>query len=67
MNTLVLKFLTKAGKNSTIRIPNVKDDVTAAEADTLMDLFITSNVFFTGDEELSSKESSELATTTILA
>lgn len=67
MNTLVLKFLTKAGKNSTIRIPNVKEDVTAVEADTLMDLFIASNIFFTGEQELASKESSELATTTILA
>lgn len=67
MNTLVLKFLNKAGKASTLRISNVKDGLTAVEANTLMDLLITANVFYLGDQELASKESSEVIATTILA
>ncbi len=66
MNTLVLKFLNKAGKNSTLRISNVKDGLTAAEANTLMDLLITTNIFYEGDQELASRESSEIIATTEL-
>lgn len=67
MNTLVMKFLTKAGKNCTIRVPNVKDDLTALEANSLMDLLISTNIFYTGDQELASKESTELDSTKVLA
>ncbi|MFZ2258402.1 MAG: DUF2922 domain-containing protein [Clostridiaceae bacterium] len=67
MNTLVMKFLTKAGKNCTIRVPNVKDDLTALEANSLMDLLISTNIFYTGDQELVSRESSELDSTKLLA
>ena len=67
MNTLVMKFLTKAGKNCTIRVPNVKDDLTALEANSLMDLLISTNIFYTGDQELVSRESSELDSTRLLA
>ena len=56
MNTLVLKFLNKAGKNSTLRISNVKDGLTAAEANTLMDLLITTNIFYEGDQELATAQ-----------
>ncbi len=66
MNTLVMKFLTKAGKTCTIRVPNVREDVTAVEANTLMDLFISSNVFFTGEEELESVDSIEMNSVTPL-
>lgn len=67
MNTLVMKFLTKAGKNCTIRVPNVKAELTAIEANALMDLFISTNIFYIGDLELASRESSELDTTKLLA
>ena len=67
MNTLVMKFLTKTGKNCTIRVPNVKDDLTALEANSLMDLLISTNIFYTGDQELVSRESSELDSTKLLA
>lgn len=67
MNTLVMKFLTKAGKSCTIRIPNVKDDLTALEANTLMDLLISTNIFYVGDLELASRESSEMDSTKVLA
>lgn len=67
MNTLVMKFLTKAGKNCTIRVPNVKDDLTAVEANTLMDLLISTNIFYVGDQELASRESSEMDSTKLLA
>lgn len=67
MNTLVMKFLTKAGKSATIRVPNVRENLTAAEANTLMDLIVTANVFFTGDAELASRESAALDSTKALA
>ena len=66
MNNLVMKFLNKAGKSTTIRIPNVKDGLTALEANTLMDLLISTNIFYTGDQELVSRESSELDITQVL-
>lgn len=66
MNNLVMKFLNKAGKSTTIRIPNVKDGLTALEANTLMDLLISTNIFYTGDQELASRESSELDITQVL-
>ncbi len=61
-----MKFLNKAGKSTTIRIPNVKDGLTALEANTLMDLLISTNIFYTGDQELASRESSELDITQVL-
>ncbi len=67
MNTLVLKFKNKAGKNSTLRIPNVKDGLTKVEADTLMNLILTTNIFYVGDQELESAESSEVNSTVVLA
>ncbi len=62
MNTLVMKFLTKAGKTCTIRVPSIREDLTAEEATSLMDLFISSNLFYDGDEELESVDSIEVST-----
>ncbi len=50
MNTLVLKFKNKADKSSTLRIPNVKDGMTKEEADTLMNLILTNNIFYTDEK-----------------
>lgn len=66
MNTLVMKFLTKAGKTCTIRVPSVRENLTAQEANTVMDLFVSSNVFFTGQEELESISSVEVNSVTPL-
>lgn len=66
MNTLVMKFLTRAGKTCTIRVPNVREELTAQEANSLMDLFISTNVFYTGDEELESIDSIEMNSVTPL-
>jgi len=66
MNTLVLKFKNKADKSSTLRIPNVKDGMTKEEADTLANLILTTNIFYTDDLELASAESSEINSVTEL-
>lgn len=63
MNTLVLKFKTKEGKNSTMRIPNVKDGITSVETDALMDLIISKNIFFEAGKELVEKDGAEMDTT----
>ena len=67
MNTLVMKFKNKAGKSATIRVAKVKDGLTLTEADSLMDLIISRNIFFTGDEELSEKVSAELDSSVVLS
>ncbi|KAF5053935.1 hypothetical protein DSECCO2_393320 [anaerobic digester metagenome] len=67
MNTLVCKFKNKAGKSVSMRIPNVKGGLTAEEVNGLMDLMISSNIFFAGDQELASVQSNEFNTSTVLA
>lgn len=45
--TLQMVFLNQLGKNATINIPEVKDDVTEAEIKALMELIISKNIFDT--------------------
>ncbi|KAF5053933.1 DUF2922 domain-containing protein [Proteiniclasticum sp. QWL-01] len=66
MNTLVCKFKNKAGKAVSLRVPNVKDGLTAEEVNGLMALIISSNIFFVGDQELASAVSNEFNTSTVL-
>lgn len=57
MNSLSMVFVNKAGRNSTFRIPKVRTDVTELEIQELMNLLITKNVLFEGDQELESIDS----------
>lgn len=43
--TLQMVFLNEAGKNVTISIPDVRDDITSEDIKTLMQLIISKNVF----------------------
>lgn len=53
--SLVLSFVNVGGKKTSITVNNIKDAVTAAEANTLMDTIIAQNVFETKDGDLASK------------
>jgi len=66
MNTLVCKFKNKSGKAVSLRVPNVKDGLTAEEVNGLMALIISSNIFFVGDQELASAVSNEFNTSKVL-
>ncbi|WP_242966466.1 DUF2922 domain-containing protein [Clostridium sp. BSD9I1] len=50
--SLVLSFVNVGGKKTSITVNNIKDAVTAAEANTLMDTIIAQNVFETKDGDL---------------
>lgn len=67
MNTLIMKFKNRAGKNVSFRIAKVKEGLTKDESMTLMDLLITKNIFFLGEKELVEKVSCEIASTKVLA
>lgn len=58
--TLVMNFLNEAGKKTDVRINNVKDDLTEAEAKAAMDLILAKNIFTTSGGELKSKDSAQL-------
>ncbi|MEL1135912.1 DUF2922 domain-containing protein [Desulfitobacterium sp. THU1] len=51
---LRLTFATSGGKNLTITLPNPREDLTKAEIETVMDMILAKNIFFTSDGELSS-------------
>lgn len=53
--SLVLSFVNVGEKKTSLTVNNIKDAVTAAEANTLMDTIIAQNVFETKDGDLASK------------
>ncbi|MBM7869858.1 hypothetical protein JOC70_001328 [Clostridium pascui] len=53
--SLVLSFVNVGGKKTSITVNNIKDAVTPAEANTLMDTIVAQNVFETKDGDLVSK------------
>ena len=42
---LAMTFTTEGGKNTTLSISGVKSDITSADANSLMDLIISKNIF----------------------
>jgi hypothetical protein len=59
--TLQMVFLNNAGKNVSINIAGIKDNATAAEIKTVMELIITKNIFNSTGGDLKSAMSANLA------
>lgn len=58
--TLAMNFLNEGGKKTSIRVNNVKDNVTEAEVKSAMDVIIAKNIFTSTGGELKAKDSAEL-------
>jgi hypothetical protein len=58
--TLQMVFLNNAGKNVSINITGIKDNVTAAEIKTVMDLIITKNILNSTGGDLKSSMSANI-------
>jgi hypothetical protein len=58
--TLSMVFGTEGGLKTTLSISDVKQDITKAQVDTLMDTIITNNVFKVESGALISKVSAQL-------
>jgi hypothetical protein len=58
--TLSMVFGTEGGLKTTLSINDVKQDITKAQVDTLMDTIITNNVFKVESGALISKVSAQL-------
>lgn len=61
---LVMVFINDIAKKVTIRVKDVKEDVTAAQVKTLMDVIITHNIFNLNGGSLKTKESAKLVQST---
>jgi len=57
---LSMVFLTDKGLKSTISINGVKSTITQAQANSLMDMIITKNIFLPNTGALSKKDSAQL-------
>jgi hypothetical protein len=60
---LEMSFITALNKKQTIRVPNVKDPYTGAEASTLMDKIITRDIFNPSGGGLTGKSSAQIVIT----
>lgn len=58
--TLVMNFLNEEGKKISIRVNNVKEDITEVEAKAAMDAIIAKNIFASSGGDLKSKDSAQL-------
>lgn len=57
---LAMTFTTEDGKNTTLSISGVKSDITSLEANSLMDLIISKNIFLVDAGALIGKDSAKL-------
>ncbi|SHI06273.1 DUF2922 domain-containing protein [Clostridium grantii] len=64
MKKLVMKFKDAAGDTKSMTITDVKDGLTQANAEALMDVLIAKDVFAWGPESLSLKEAASIVETT---
>lgn len=62
---LELRFKNAAGRNATVRVPDVKDPYTGAEASLLMDNILDKNIFVTTGGEYVAKDSARIIVTDI--
>ncbi len=62
---LEMRFNNAAGRPVTIRVPDVNDPYTGAEASTLMDNIITMNIFGSTGGDLVAKDSARIIVTDI--
>ena len=58
--TLVMTFLNEEGKKTAIRVSNAREDITAAEVATAMDVIIAKNIFTSTGGDLKIKDSARL-------
>ncbi len=64
MKKLVMKFVDAAGNNKSMTISDVKEGLTAENAQTLMDTIIAKDIFAFGPDALTSKDSASIVETT---
>lgn len=57
---LAMTFTTEGGKNTTLSISGVKNTITSADANTLMNLIISKNIFLVDAGALIGKDSAKL-------
>lgn len=58
--SLVMNFLTAEGKKTSIRVSNVKDDLTAQEVKTAMETIVAKNIFTSKNGDLQSVDSAHI-------
>lgn len=58
--SLVMNFLNEAGQKNSIKILNIKDGITDAEAKAAMEAIITNNIFQTKGGDLKSIDSAHI-------
>jgi len=63
--TLRMTFLNESGSNVSLSLDNPKDDLTAAQVQTAMDLIITKNIFTSTGGDLVSKASARIIDTDV--
>jgi Protein of unknown function (DUF2922). len=63
--TLSMVFLTEKGSKASLSISGVKESITQAEVDTLMNTIIAKNVFLTTTGALAIKDSAQLVAKTV--
>lgn len=63
--TLSMTFLTDAGVKSTLSISDVRQDITEAQVNTLMDVIIAKNIFMTRSGIFAHKDSAQLTAKTV--
>lgn len=59
---LEMTFVTELNQRHTVRVPNVKDPFTGAEAASLMDKIIAQNIFNSSSGALTGKYSAQITT-----
>lgn len=64
VNTLRMVFRNEEGKNVTISLSDPKENITAAEIETVMDLLIGRNVFTSTGGDIVTKHDIKLVTNT---
>jgi hypothetical protein len=62
---LEMQFINASGRSSTIRLTNVKDPYTGAEAQVLMDTILNKNIFTTTGGDLATKDSARIVVTDV--
>ncbi|HBC96345.1 MAG TPA: DUF2922 domain-containing protein [Clostridium sp.] len=64
--SLVMNFLTEEGKKASIKISNVKEDITDQEVKTAMDAIVAKNIFDTKNGDLKVVDSAYVQDTSIV-
>lgn len=63
--SLIMNFLTEEGKKASVRISNVKQDITDLEVKTAMETIIAKNIFTTKNGDLKAIDSAHVQDTSV--